>query len=179
MEAGVTTAADGRSRVGPVGFLPGRAGRKKPPVPVTCALQFRTEQCAVTLPLGRPLAGPVAGWCGFGPGAVFAQLVRAASNRGRDEWRLALLRAGGPGEHLSRLSGIRPGAEILFCLTGKRQTQRALRILAAVRRLGIDPADVSPAWMAGVGSALAAGLAPRPYSAEQHAAYLAVRQVGG
>ena len=165
--------------MGCVLLLSARAARKTGPVPVTRALQQTTERRAVTLPFGRPSVPPVDGWSAFPPGAVFAQLLRAGSGRGREAWRLAVLRAGGPGECMLRIPGVRPGAEVLLCVTGKLRTQRALRIFDAVRRLGIDPGDASPAWIAGVGAALAADLAPRPYSTGQHAAYLALRQVGG
>ena len=170
----------GRKAVrGEVPCLPAPADWSAGVTPLTGAFRHTTASLEITLPFARPAVERSDGWLGFGPGAVFVQVLRETARRGPDRWRLVVLRAGGPGERLSRVLGVRPGAEILLCVTGKGRTGRVLRTFETIRRLGIDPVDVSPPWFAGVGVALNAGLAPRPYSADQHAAYLAVKRVGG
>lgn len=90
-----------------------------------------------------------------------------------------VLRAGGAHQRMTRVAGVSPGAEILLCVTGKGRSERALRAVTALHRLGIDPAAASPAWFAAMGAAVAMDVRPNPYSAEQHAAHRALRQVGG
>ena len=147
--------------------------------PLTGAQRLHTVRHQTTLPFARPAVERADGWLAFEPGAVFVQLLRETARRGPDRCRPAVLRAGGPGEHLSRVLGVRPGAEILLCVTGKGRTRRVLRTFETIRRLGIDPVDVSPPWIAGAAAALRADVAPRPYSAGQPAAYRAVRRVAG
>ncbi len=90
-----------------------------------------------------------------------------------------MLRAGGAQQRMTRITGVYPGAEILLSVTGKGRSERVLRAVTALRRLGIDPASVSPAWYAVMGAAVMTDVRPRPYSAEQHAAHRALRQAGG
>ena len=174
-----TTPAGREAGRGEVPRLPAPANWSAGPAALTGALRLNTAHHQITLPFARPVVVRPDGWFGFEPGAVFVQLLRELTRRGPDRCRLAVLRAGGPDERLCRVAGVRPGAEILLWVTGKGRTGRVLRTFAAIHRLGIDPVDVSPPWFASAGAALHAGLAPRPYSASQHAAYLAVRRVGG
>ena len=170
----------GRKAVpGEVPRLPAPANWSAGSPPLTGALRLHTGRHQITLPFARPVLEWANGWLGFEPGAVFVQLLCEINRHGPDRWRLAVLRAGGPGERLCRVTGVRPGAELLLRVTGKGRTERALRMFAAIRRLGIDPVDLSPPWFAGAGVALNADIAPPPYSADQHAAYLAVKRVGG
>lgn len=177
---GSETMPAGRKAVrGEVLRLPAPASWSAGSPALTGALRLNTPHHQITLPFARPVVARPDGWSGFEPGAVFVQLLRELARRGSDRWRLAVLRAGGPGERLCRVAGVRPGAEILLWVTGKGRTERGLRTFAAIHRLGIDPVDVSPPWFASAGAALNAGIAPRPYSTSQHAAYLAVRRAGG
>ena len=177
---GPETIPTGRKAVrGEVPLLPAPANWSAGSAPLTGALRLHHLRHQITLPFARPAVERADGWFGFEPGAVFVQVLREAARRGPDRWRLAVLRAGGPGERLCRVTGVRPGAELLLWVTGKGRTARVLRTFAAIRRLGIDPVDVSPPWFARAGAALNADIAPPPYSADQHAAYLAVRRVGG
>ena len=134
--------------------------------------------CAITMPFGCPVAVSADGRSGFPPGAVFAQLVRAAAPRGPDRSRLMVLRAGGAQQRMNRFAGVYPGAEILLCVTGKGRSERVFRAVTALRRLGIDLAEASPAWFAAMGAAVAMDVRPRPYSDDQHAAHRALGQVG-
>ena len=170
----------GREAVGSeVPLLPAPSHWSAGSAPLTGALQLHTVRHLITLPCARPAVERADGWLGFEPGAVFVQVLRETVRSGTDRWRLAVLRAGGPGERLCRVTGVRPGAELLLWVTGKGRTEHVLRTFAAIRRLGIDPVDVSPPWFAGAGAALNADIAPPPYSADQHAAHVAVKRVGG
>jgi len=177
---GLEAIPTGRKAVGgEVPRLPAPATWSAGSAPLTGALQLHTVRHQITVPFARPVLERADGWLAFGPGAVFVQLLREINRHGPDRWRLAVLRAGGPGERLCRVTGVCPGAELLLWVTGKGRTGRVLRTLAAIRRLGSDPVDVSPPWFASAGAALNADIAPPPYSADQHAAYLAVKRVGG
>lgn len=174
------TVPAGRGALGgQVPRLPAPANWAAGATPLTGARCLNTARFEIALPFACPAVATVDGWFGFEPGAVFVQILREIAHRGPNRWRLAVLRAGGPGERLCLVTGVRPGAEVLLCVSGKGRTERVLRTFETIRRLGIDPVDVSPSWIAGAGAALSADLAPRPYSAGQHAAYRAVRRVGG
>ncbi len=147
------------------------------PEPLTWAWTCTGGGRAITLPFGRPAVLAGTGAHGFRPGAMFAQLRHENVQRGHDRWRLLVLRAGWPGAAMVAVTAIVPGAEILLHVTGKGRTERALRAFAAARLLGIDPADISPGWVTGLGAALAENLAPPRYTEAQHAAHRAMRAI--
>ena len=73
---------------------------------------------------------------------------------------------------------MRPGGEILLKIEGWPKVEEVLRHIDAIEGLGIDPADVDPDHWRHVGHWMKAGEAPRPYTAERHAAWLRRREIG-
>ena len=71
---------------------------------------------------------------------------------------------------------VAPVAEILLRLSGWPRVQRALAAIDAVEALGVDPAEAAPDYWRHVGQRLGVGEAPRAYSRERHAAWLARRE---
>lgn len=111
----------------------------------------------------------------FPPGACFARILWQANAYGTTRWQLLVLQACQPQDRMHRIPGIRPGARILLHVEGERRVRAVLAQIDAIEALGIDPADVSPAYWCTLGNRLAARLSPPIYTAERHIAWLAAR----
>ena len=96
---------------------------------------------------------------GFAPESVFA-FVRWAA-----------------GEPFQTLPFVRPGGDLLLRLDSWAKVQRALVAIDAVEALGLDPADAAPDHWRHVHNRLIAGLEPRDYTPERHAAWLHRRRI--
>ena len=111
----------------------------------------------------------------FTPGACFARIFWQANDYGTTRWQLLVLQAGAPQDRMQRIPGIHPGAWILLHVEGESRLRRVLTQIDAIEALGIDPADVTPAYWRTLGNRVAARLPPPLYTAERHTAWLAVR----
>lgn len=111
----------------------------------------------------------------FAPGASFGRILWQANGYGTTRWQLLVLQACGPGECMQQIPGIHPGACILMHVEGDSRIRWVLSQIDAIEAMGIDPADVSPAYWRTLGNRLAGGLPLPIYTAERHAAWLAVR----
>lgn len=114
---------------------------------------------------------------GFAPRAVFAYVRWRGGDYGTISWRLAVLRAVGPGAPATALAGVWPGADVLLSVAGEGPVRRAFAVIDAVEAAGIDPTEASPDYWRVVHNRLAAHGAPRPYGAAEHAAWTARRGV--
>jgi hypothetical protein len=113
----------------------------------------------------------------FKPGSIFA-FVRWASNYyGTVISRMDIVRAIEPGARFQTLPFVRPGGEILLRVDSWPKVERVLQAIDAVEALDIDPADAAPEYWRHLHNRLAAGHEPRPYTREQHAAWLKRRSV--
>lgn len=115
---------------------------------------------------------------GFAPGSIFAFVRWASGDFGTIVSRIDIVRAIGRGESFQTLPFVRPGADILLRLDGWPRVQRVLGVIDAVEKLGLDPADISPDYWRHVHNRLAAGLEPRSYTPERHAAWSTRRTIG-
>jgi hypothetical protein len=113
----------------------------------------------------------------FRPGSVFAFIRWAANDYGTVLSRIAILRAVIPGESYQTLPFVRPGAEILLAIEGWPKVEQVLRHIDAVEAAGIDPCGVSPDHWRHVVNRMTVNLAPRPYTAERHQAWLKRREI--
>jgi hypothetical protein len=114
---------------------------------------------------------------GFAPNSVFA-FVRWASNEyGTVVSRVDILRAIGRGEPFQTAPFIRPGGDLLLKLHGWPKVERVLQLIDTIEALGIAPADAAPAYWRHVHNRLTAGAEPRPYTRDQHDAWLARRSI--
>lgn len=113
----------------------------------------------------------------FAPGAVFAFIRWRKGEHGTVESRLDILRAVGAGEAFTTVPFVTPGAESLLRVSGWPTVARALEAIDAVEALGVDPVDAAPEHWRHVHHCLASGLAPRPYAAPRHRAWLLRRRI--
>lgn len=111
----------------------------------------------------------------FLPAAIFCRIRWQANDYGTVRWQLMVLQARTPLDTMQRIPGIRPGARILLHAEGEQKTRAVLARIDAIEALGIDPAEVSPAYWRTLGNRLAAHLPLPDYTAERHAAWLAGR----
>ena len=113
----------------------------------------------------------------FAPHNVFA-FVRWASNEfGTIVSRIDIVRTVDRGEPYQTLPFVRPGGENLLRISGWRKVERVLQAIDAVEALAIDAADAAPNHWRHLHNRLIAGEPPRPYSREQHRAWLLRRRL--
>jgi Protein of unknown function (DUF2840) len=111
----------------------------------------------------------------FKPGSTPPPIafVRWASNDfGTVVSRIDIVRTIAPGEAYQTLPFVRPGGEILLRISGWPKVERVLAAIDAVEALGVNPADAAPDHWRHVHNRLGAGYEPRPYSRDQHRAWL-------
>lgn len=106
----------------------------------------------------------------FPTGAIFGRVEWRPGESRAAGWRLAVLRAAGPGEHVACLDGVMPGAQLLLHTTTTLKTQQALRVIDAIQTQGIAPEDVSEDYWCVLHQRLVTGIEPPVYSAAEHAA---------
>jgi len=99
--------------------------------------------------------------CFFSPGQVFGFERRKDSDVRGEYRRVFVVRCGRPGEVLSRLPAVHPGAHILVSSTGKRGADRVAAMLEKLS--GMDEPGAIPAerWQV-LGARLVTGLAVEP-----------------
>ena len=108
----------------------------------------------------------------FAAGTVFGFVRWASNDYGTVLSRFDIARAPGPGEACMSLPYVTPGAVSLLRLKGWPKVSQALDAITAIEALGIDPQDVCPDHWRHMHHRLTAGLTPRTYTAERHAAWL-------
>lgn len=113
----------------------------------------------------------------FAPDSVVAYVRWASGDFGTVISRIDILRTVRRGEGFSSVPYVRPGGEILLRVSGWPRVERVLQAIDAVERIGIDAADACPDHWRHVHNRLAAGETPRPYSREQHRAWLLRRKI--
>jgi len=113
----------------------------------------------------------------FAPGSIFGFVRWAGNDYGTVVSRIDILRAVAPGEAYSTVGSVRPGGEILLRISGWPNVERVLRAIDAVEQLGVDPADACPDHWRHIHNRLSTGDAPRPYTREQHRAWLLRRRI--
>ncbi len=109
---------------------------------------------------------------GFAPGSVFAFVRWAANDYGTVLSRIDIVRTVRRGEPFQTLPFVRPGGDILLKAESWPKVARVLEHIDAIDALGIDPCNVPADHWRHVHHRIAAGIEPRPYSAERHAAWL-------
>ncbi len=114
----------------------------------------------------------------FRPGSTFAFVRWAANDYGTIISRIDIVQAVEPGSAFQTLPFVRPGGAILLKIEGWPKVERVLQHIDAIEAIHIDPVDVAPDHWRHVHSRLGVGHEPRPYTAEQHRAFLLRRSVG-
>jgi len=113
----------------------------------------------------------------FNPGAHFAFVRWASNDFGTIVSRIDIVRAIAPGESYQTLPFVRPGGEILLRINGWPKVNRVLQTSDAIEALDIDPSEITPDCWRHVHNRLSAGYQPKPYSREQHEAWLKRRRM--
>jgi hypothetical protein len=113
----------------------------------------------------------------FAPNTIFAFVRWASNDYGTVVSRIDIVCAIAPGEAYQTLPFVRPGGEILLRISGWPKVERVFAAIDAVEAIGIDPADAAPDHWRHVHNRLGAGCEPRPYSRDQHRAWLLRRRV--
>ena len=108
----------------------------------------------------------------FRPNTVFAFVRWAANDFGTIISRIDIVRAVEPGEPYQTLPFVRPGGEILLRIDGWPKVEDVLRHVDAIEAIGIEADAVSPEHWRHVHNRMAAGHQPRPYTLDQHRAFL-------
>ena len=112
----------------------------------------------------------------FRPNTVFAFVRWAANDFGTIISRIDIVRAVEPGEPYQTLPFVRPGGEILLRIDGWPKVEGVLRHVDAIEAIGIEADAVSPEHWRHVHNRMAAGHQPRPYTLDQHRAFLLRRR---
>jgi hypothetical protein len=108
----------------------------------------------------------------FAPGSVFGFVRWASNDFGTIISRIDIVRAVAHGDAYQTLPFIRPGGDILLRIGGWPKVERVLKAIDAVEAMHVDPADVAPDHWRHTHNRLAAGYEPRPYSRDQHRAWI-------
>lgn len=108
----------------------------------------------------------------FAPGSIFAFVRWAANDFGTIISRIDIVQAVARGDAYQTLPFVRPGGDILLRISGWPKVERVLKAIDGVEALGIDPADAAPEHWRHVHNRVLVGESPRPYSHEQHRAWL-------
>ncbi|MFV0798311.1 MULTISPECIES: DUF2840 domain-containing protein [Hyphomicrobiales] len=112
----------------------------------------------------------------FRPNTVFAFVRWAANDFGTIISRIDIVRGVEPGEPYQTLPFVRPGGEILLRIDGWPKVEDVLRHVDAIEAIGIEADAVSPEHWRHVHNRMAAGHQPRPYTLDQHRAFLLRRR---
>jgi len=113
----------------------------------------------------------------FAPASVFAFVRWASNDFGTVVSRIDIVRAVDCGEPYQTLPFVCPGGDILLHISGWAKVERVLQSIDAIEALGIDPAETAPDHWRQLHNRLIAGEPPRPYSREQHRAWLLRRRL--
>jgi hypothetical protein len=108
----------------------------------------------------------------FASNSIVAYVRWASGDFGTIVSRIDILRTIRRGEAFSTVPYVRPGGEILLRASGWPRVERVLQAIDAIEQIGIDAADACPDYWRHVHNRLATGEVSRPYSREQHRAWL-------
>ena len=111
----------------------------------------------------------------FLPNTAFCRVRWQSNDYGTVRWQLMVMQACMPMDGAQRIPGVQPGARLLLHAEGEQSVRAVLERIDGIEALGIAPATASPAYWRTLGNRLAARLPLPEYSAERHAAWLAVR----
>lgn len=108
----------------------------------------------------------------FAPGALFCRVRWESNDYGTTRWQLMVLQACTPGERMQRITGVRPGAQLLLRAEGETAVQAVLQRIDAIEALAIDPSQAAPAYWRTLGNRIAARQPLPAYDTERHPAWL-------
>jgi hypothetical protein len=113
----------------------------------------------------------------FAPDSIVAYVRWASGDFGTIVSRIDVLRTVRRGEAFSTVPYVRPGGEVLLRVAGWPKVERVLQAIDAVEKIGIHAADACPDHWRHIHNRLAVGDTPRPYSREQHRAWMLRKKI--
>ncbi|MBG6173640.1 hypothetical protein IWQ55_000788 [Labrenzia sp. EL_208] len=113
----------------------------------------------------------------FEPGHLFGYLRWSSNEFGTEVWVLVVGQSAGPGETITRLQGVKPGAVILLHVSGAARVRKMLAHLDTLEARGFTPHKISPAYFRHLHNRILTRCDFRPYSETQSRAIQAARRV--
>lgn len=114
--------------------------------------------------------------CSFEKGQIFGFVRWRGDGYGTQTWRVVVVQAGQPGERLTRIPGIHPGANLLLHAFGKTRAKRALRAIDLLSDSHVLH-EITPAFWKHVHLRVACNLPLEPYDPEAFAALARAKAV--
>lgn len=126
----------------------------------------------VTMPLYR-------GYEYYNPGHMIGYVRWQAGEYGSRLWRFMILMtlSHDDQDNIQEVPGIMPGARLLLNLEGAIKVRKALCAIDQIEQLGLDPADISPAYYGHLHQRITANRRYHRYTMEQHKSFLKEQEV--
>ncbi len=105
----------------------------------------------------------------FEPSSIFSFVRWRGDEFGTQTWRVVVAQAGAPGERLTKIPGVEPGAHLLLHAYGKAGAKRALRAIEVLSDSFVLH-EIEPAYWRHVHIQVARNLPLEPYDPEAFAA---------
>lgn len=112
----------------------------------------------------------------FTPSQIFGFVRWRGDGYGTQTWRVVVAQAGRPGERLTRIRGVFPGAHLLLHAFGKTRAKRALRAIDLFSDSHVLH-EIAPAYWRHVHVQIARNQPLEPYDAEAFAVMARARLV--
>lgn len=112
----------------------------------------------------------------FKPLQVFGFVRWRGDQYGTQTWRVVVAQAGRPGERLTRIPGVKPGAHLLLHAFGKTRAKRALRMIDLLCEAHVLH-EIDPAYWRHVHMQVSKNKEPEPYDPKMFEALTRARSV--
>ncbi|NQY98202.1 MAG: DUF2840 domain-containing protein [Henriciella sp.] len=112
----------------------------------------------------------------FKPLQTFGFVRWRGDQFGTQTWRVVVAQAGCPGERLTRIPGVNPGAYLLLHAFGKTRAKRALRVIDMLSEAHVLH-EIAPAYWRHVHLQISKNNEPEPYNPKVFEALARARSV--
>jgi len=112
----------------------------------------------------------------FKPLQIFGFVRWRGDQFGTQTWRVVVAQAGKPGERLTRIPGVNPGAHLLLHAFGKTKAKRALRVIDMLSEAHVLH-EIAPAYWRHMHLQISKNNEPEPYEPEVFEALIRARSV--
>ena len=112
----------------------------------------------------------------FKPLEVFGFVRWRGDQYGTQSWRVVVAQAGRPGERLTRIPGVKPGAHLLLHAFGKATAKRALRVIDMLSEAHVLH-EIAPAYWRHFHLRISKNKEPEPYDPKVFEALARARSV--
>ncbi len=136
-------------------------------------MRFGRPVRKVTMPAYR-------GYEYYNPGQLVGYVQWHAGEYGSRLWRFMVLMTVSRHDdqgNIQVVPGVMPGARILLDMEGAHKVRKTLWAIDHIEQLGLDPADVSPAYYGHMHQRITANCHYHRYTMEQHKSFLKGQEV--